>query len=211
MHATIAVQTVDPFARVAPSAPRPHAARVGRASRRARRAARSSVACRAGSSPTSGACSTRWSRRRIRLRKGEMLFRAGEKFTSLYAIRSGSCKTVLPGEDGQRAGRRLSHGGRRARHRRHRRGQRTTAKRSRSRTWRSARCPSTASRTLARQNAPVPAQPQPPAVARDRARAPGHADAGHDARRPAAGHVPARPGAALPASAAIRRSSSSCA
>ena len=39
--------------------------------------------------------------RRIRLRKGETLFRAGEKFTSLYAVRSGSCKTVLPGEDGQ--------------------------------------------------------------------------------------------------------------
>jgi CRP/FNR family transcriptional regulator, anaerobic regulatory protein len=39
--------------------------------------------------------------RHIRLRKGEALFRAGEKFTSLYAVRSGSCKTVLPGEDGQ--------------------------------------------------------------------------------------------------------------
>ena len=38
--------------------------------------------------------------RRIRLRKGETLFRAGERFTSLYAMRSGSCKTVLPGEDG---------------------------------------------------------------------------------------------------------------
>ena len=38
--------------------------------------------------------------RRIRLRKGETLFRAGEKFTSLYAVRSGSCKTVMPGEDG---------------------------------------------------------------------------------------------------------------
>ena len=38
--------------------------------------------------------------RRIRLHKGETLFRAGEKFTSLYAVRSGSCKTVLPGEDG---------------------------------------------------------------------------------------------------------------
>jgi CRP/FNR family transcriptional regulator len=39
--------------------------------------------------------------RRIRLHKGDALFRAGERFTSLYAIRSGSCKTVLPGEDGQ--------------------------------------------------------------------------------------------------------------
>jgi len=39
--------------------------------------------------------------RRIRLRKGDVLFRAGEKFSSLYAIRTGSCKTVLPGEDGR--------------------------------------------------------------------------------------------------------------
>jgi CRP/FNR family transcriptional regulator, anaerobic regulatory protein len=38
--------------------------------------------------------------RRIRMHKGDTLFRAGERFTALYAIRSGSCKTVLPGEDG---------------------------------------------------------------------------------------------------------------
>lgn len=37
---------------------------------------------------------------RIRLRKGEAVFRAGDRFTSLYAIRSGSCKTVAPSEDG---------------------------------------------------------------------------------------------------------------
>jgi len=37
---------------------------------------------------------------RIRLRKGESLFRVGDRFTSLYAIRSGSCKTVLLTEDG---------------------------------------------------------------------------------------------------------------
>ena len=37
---------------------------------------------------------------RIRLRKGETLFRAGDRFTSLYAIRSGSCKTVSLSEDG---------------------------------------------------------------------------------------------------------------
>jgi len=38
---------------------------------------------------------------RIRLRKGGALFRAGEGFTSLYWIRTGSCKTVLPGENGE--------------------------------------------------------------------------------------------------------------
>ena len=37
---------------------------------------------------------------RIRMRKGDTLFRAGDRFTSLYAIRSGSCKTVSLSEDG---------------------------------------------------------------------------------------------------------------
>lgn len=39
--------------------------------------------------------------KRIRLRKGETLFRPGEKFSTLYAIRLGSCKTVLLSEDGR--------------------------------------------------------------------------------------------------------------
>jgi len=38
---------------------------------------------------------------RMRLRKGDTLFRAGERFASLYAIRSGSCKTISLTEDGQ--------------------------------------------------------------------------------------------------------------
>ena len=37
---------------------------------------------------------------RVRLKKGETLFRPGDKFTALYAIRSGSCKTVALLEDG---------------------------------------------------------------------------------------------------------------
>jgi CRP/FNR family transcriptional regulator, anaerobic regulatory protein len=37
---------------------------------------------------------------RVRLRKGEVLYRAGDSFTSLYAIRTGSCKTTLLAEDG---------------------------------------------------------------------------------------------------------------
>jgi len=37
---------------------------------------------------------------RNRLQKGETLFHVGEHFTSLYAIRSGSCKTVSLSEDG---------------------------------------------------------------------------------------------------------------
>ena len=39
--------------------------------------------------------------KRIRLRKGDTLFRPGEKFTTLYAIRLGSVKTVLLAEDGR--------------------------------------------------------------------------------------------------------------
>jgi CRP/FNR family transcriptional regulator len=38
---------------------------------------------------------------RTRLRKGDTLFRIGERFISLYAIRSGSCKTVSLTEGGQ--------------------------------------------------------------------------------------------------------------
>jgi CRP/FNR family transcriptional regulator len=37
---------------------------------------------------------------RIRLQKGATLFHIGDRFTSLYAIRSGSCKTVFLSEDG---------------------------------------------------------------------------------------------------------------
>ena len=37
---------------------------------------------------------------RTRLRKGDTLFRAGDKFASLYAIRSGSCKTISLTVDG---------------------------------------------------------------------------------------------------------------
>ncbi len=36
----------------------------------------------------------------IKLKKGETLFRAGDRFTALYAIRSGSCKTVSLSENG---------------------------------------------------------------------------------------------------------------
>jgi CRP/FNR family transcriptional regulator len=39
--------------------------------------------------------------RRIRLRKGDMLYRVGERFTALYAIRAGSCKTALLAQGGQ--------------------------------------------------------------------------------------------------------------
>ena len=39
--------------------------------------------------------------KRTRLKKGDSLYRAGEPFTALYAIRLGSCKTVLLAEDGR--------------------------------------------------------------------------------------------------------------
>ncbi len=38
--------------------------------------------------------------RRLRFHKGDTLFRSGEKFTSLFVLFSGSCKTVLLGGDG---------------------------------------------------------------------------------------------------------------
>ena len=38
---------------------------------------------------------------RIRLKKGDKLYRAGESFAALYAIRIGSCKTTVLAEDGR--------------------------------------------------------------------------------------------------------------
>ena len=37
---------------------------------------------------------------RIRLRKGDVLFRPGDRFTALFAVRVGSCKTVSMTDDG---------------------------------------------------------------------------------------------------------------
>ena len=38
---------------------------------------------------------------RMRIRKGATLYRPGDRFASLYVIRSGSCKTVMLNDDGQ--------------------------------------------------------------------------------------------------------------
>jgi CRP/FNR family transcriptional regulator len=38
---------------------------------------------------------------RTRLKKGDKLYRAGESFAALYAIRLGSCKTTVLGDDGR--------------------------------------------------------------------------------------------------------------
>src|SRR5664279_5414474 len=38
---------------------------------------------------------------RIRVRKGETLYRAGQRFQSLYAIRAGSLKSTVTAEDGR--------------------------------------------------------------------------------------------------------------
>ena len=38
---------------------------------------------------------------RLRLKKGDVLYRAGDSFTALYAIRTGSCKTTVLTEDGR--------------------------------------------------------------------------------------------------------------
>jgi CRP/FNR family transcriptional regulator len=39
--------------------------------------------------------------KRVRLKKGDYLYRAGDAFTALYAIRMGSCKTTVLAEDGR--------------------------------------------------------------------------------------------------------------
>src|SRR6187200_1773781 len=38
---------------------------------------------------------------RVRVRKGDSLVRSGEAFTAIYAVRSGTCKSVLVTTDGQ--------------------------------------------------------------------------------------------------------------
>ena len=38
---------------------------------------------------------------RMRLKKGETLYRTGDVFTALYAIRLGSCKTTVLASDGR--------------------------------------------------------------------------------------------------------------
>ncbi len=38
---------------------------------------------------------------RVRLKKGDALYRAGDRFSALYAIRMGSCKTTVLSEDGR--------------------------------------------------------------------------------------------------------------
>ena len=39
--------------------------------------------------------------KRVRLKKGAVLYRAGDSFTALYAIKTGSCKTTVLAEDGR--------------------------------------------------------------------------------------------------------------
>jgi len=101
MQAITAVHTVTPFARVAPSGPKVTLHEVGHSTALCSMCHLKAGCMPSGLEPESVHLVDALVGRRIRLRKGEALFRVGEKFTSLYAVRSGSCKTVLPGEDGQ--------------------------------------------------------------------------------------------------------------
>ena len=108
-----------------------------------------------------------------------------------------------------RAGHRLPHGGRAARHGRHRPG-RYHGTRSRSRTARSASCPSRSSRRSGARSRRCSATCMR-ALARDRARPRRHDAARLDARRGAPRRLPAQPLAALYLRAATRRPTSTCA
>ena len=100
MLATFAGQTVNPFARIAPSAPVTKLREIGRVSATCSMCRSSEHCMPSGLESDETRLLESIASRRIRLHKGETLFRPGEKFTSLYAVRSGSFKTVLPGEDG---------------------------------------------------------------------------------------------------------------
>lgn len=101
MQAMTAVQTVTPFVRVATPSSRVTLREVGGVSSPCSACHLKDRCMPSGLESDGIHLVETLVARRIRLRKGETLFRAGEKFASLYAIRSGSCKTVLPGEDGQ--------------------------------------------------------------------------------------------------------------
>jgi len=101
MQAMTAVQNVTPLGRIVPSARTATLREIGASTTRCSMCHLKERCMPSGLAPDSVHLLDSLVGRRIRLRKGEALFRAGEKFTSLYAVRSGSCKTVLPGEDGQ--------------------------------------------------------------------------------------------------------------
>ena len=55
----------------------------------------------AGLDPDAAAQVERLLSKRLRFRKGDALYRVGDSFNTLYAIRTGSCKTVLLAQGGQ--------------------------------------------------------------------------------------------------------------
>src|SRR5438046_596547 len=99
MQATAAMQTVTPIARSPISASRPMLRDVGRGAPCSMCRLKEHCIPR-GLDADEMPFLDQLVARRVRLRKGEVLFRTGEKFTSLFAIHSGSCKTVLQGYDG---------------------------------------------------------------------------------------------------------------
>ena len=101
MQASIAVQTVSLFPRAATPSPKPVLREVARSTALCSLCSLRERCMPRGLQPEEVPLLDKLVTRRIRLHKGDALFRAGEKFASLYAVRSGSCKTVLPGEDGQ--------------------------------------------------------------------------------------------------------------
>jgi CRP/FNR family transcriptional regulator len=101
MQAMTAVQNVTPLVRIVPSTRTATLRQIGGSTMRCSMCHLKERCMPGGLEPDSVHLIDSLVGRRIRLRKGEALFRAGEKFTSLYAVRSGSCKTVLPGDDGQ--------------------------------------------------------------------------------------------------------------
>lgn len=101
MQASVAMQTSMPTAGAAVLAPARVLSEVGRAAIRCSTCNLKEHCMPRGLEVDEMRLLDRLVARRGRLRKGETVFRAGEKFTSLCAIHSGSCKTVLLGEDGQ--------------------------------------------------------------------------------------------------------------
>jgi CRP/FNR family transcriptional regulator, anaerobic regulatory protein len=100
MEAVAVAGSVTPFSRVTITRPRPMLREVSRAMAQCSTCSLQEHCVPAGLDTEAARLLDRIVTSRIRLRKRDVLIRPSQPFTALYAIRSGSCKTVLIAEDG---------------------------------------------------------------------------------------------------------------
>jgi len=101
MHAAIATPIAFPVRPLAPTTPRPALRDVSRQSTSCFGCSLRSICMPVDvEDADANALFEQLVATRIRLRKGDVLFRPGDRFTALYAIRLGSCKTLMLSDEG---------------------------------------------------------------------------------------------------------------